>query len=88
MLFLERETMGDPFAADKTGLRMVWLGYSHYLIMQELQFRETQAEDLVEFGWDRISSSIFSLSTSRGKPTQGADQKSTHQIMWTTESIA
>lgn len=88
MLFLDRKTMGDPFTADKTGLRMVWPGYSHYLVTQELQFRETQAEDPVEFGWDRISSSIFSLSTSRGKPTQGADHKSTHQIMPTTEFIA
>lgn len=86
MLFLERKI--DPFSADRTGLRMVWLGYSHYLVTQKLQFRETHDEDLVDFGWDRTSSSIFSSSISRAKPTQEADQKSTHQIMWTIECIA
>lgn len=83
MLFSERKTMGDPFS-----VKMVWLGYySQYLVTQELQFRETRDEDPVDFSWDRISSSIFPPSTSRGKLTQEADQKNTHQIKWTTECI-
>lgn len=51
--------------------------------------RGVRDEDPAESGWDGLlMCPPTPTSSSKGKPTWEAGQKSTHQILWTTESVA